>query len=125
MITFTLKDREIPLYFSACEMVDAQKQIAEPVSRIVKIILGKNPDDPEDTSQFGSANHLNAIAKLVCILGNAGLEETGEEPDLTVKDVLRKLKPAALSEIVSACLDAMNEGIDQETADDTENIKKV
>lgn len=122
MVTIKLKNREIPLYFSACEMVETQRQIAEPISRMVLIILGKNPDDPEDTTQFGSADHLKAIAQLVCILGNAGLEEAGEVPDLTEKDVLRKLKPTSIYEIVSACLDAMNEGADHEQTDD---VKKV
>ena len=34
------------------------------------------------------------MAKLIRILGNAGLEEAGEAPDLTDKKVLRAMKPA-------------------------------
>ena len=118
MNTIKLKDREIPLFFSAYEMVEAQRQIAEPMTRIVSIILGRNPEDPDDTSRFGSADHLNSIAQLVCIMGNAGLEEAGEKPDLTVKAVLRNLKPADLYEIVSVCLDAMYAGVDSEPANE-------
>ena len=120
MVTIKLKDREIPLYFSAFEMAEAQRSIAEPMNRMVSIVLGRNPDDPEDSTQYGSVNHLNAIAQLVCILGNAGLEETGQEPDLKKKFVLRNLKPAVLGEIVSSCLDAMNEDMEKEPAEGNE-----
>ena len=48
MITIKLKDREIPLYFSAYELVEAQRQITEPMNKLVSAVLGRNPEDPED-----------------------------------------------------------------------------
>ena len=65
-------------------------------------------------SGFGSAEHLGAIAKLIRILGNAGLEEAGEAPDLTDKKVLRALKPAEVGTAVEKCIEAMGEGMASE-----------
>ena len=45
---------------------------------------------------------------------NAGLEETGENPDLTDKKVMRALKPSELAGAVNACMDAMSEGMGSE-----------
>ena len=47
-------------------------------------------------------------------LGNTGLEEEGENPDLTDKKVMRAIRPVELGEMVSACMEAMNEGMASE-----------
>ena len=44
-------------------------------------------NDPEKTEK---------LCRLIRILGNAGLEEKGEEPDLTDKWVMRKIKPSMI-----------------------------
>ena len=113
MASITLKGRQIPLLFTTWEMKQIQEEIA-PMSRAISIVLGRNPDDEKDKSLYSSAEHLKAVAKLVKILGNAGLEENGQEPDLTDKKVLRAMKPVELPEIVNACMDAMNEGMASE-----------
>ena len=41
-------------------------------------------------------------------------QEAGEPADLTVKKVLRALRPSELGAAVSACMDAMNEGMRSE-----------
>ena len=110
MAKITLKGREIPLLYTTYELKALQEEIA-PFSRMVNIILGRNPDDTEDTSAFGSAEHIEAVAKLIRILGNAGLEEAGEAADLTDKKVMRAIKPMDLMEKISACMDAINEGM--------------
>ncbi len=125
MDTITLKDREIPLYYSAYEMVEAQRQIAHPMAKLVRILLGRNPDNPDDDTDFGGAGQLDAIAKLICILGNAGLEESGKEPDLTEKYVLRRLVPAELAQVVSICLDVMYKGMEEEDPAATNNAEEV
>ena len=125
MHTITLKDREIPLYYSAYEMAEAQRQIAQPMNNLISILLGRNPENPDDSSGFGGADQLNAIAKLICIMGNAGLEESGKDPDLTEKDVLRKLIPAELASVVSTCLDVMYEGMGNDSEDASDNGKEV
>ena len=113
MASFMLKGREIPLLYTTYEMKEIQETIA-PLSVAISKVLGRNPEDPEDTSKYGSAEHLAAAAALIRILGNAGLEEAGEAADLTDKKVMRGLKPAELAAAVSACMEAMNEGMASE-----------
>ena len=113
MVTINLKWREIPLLYTTWEMKEIQEDIA-PISRAISLVLGRNPDDKNDTSMYGSADHLMAAAKLIRILGNAGLEEAGETPDLTNKKVLRALRPADLAGVVSTCMEALNEGMQSE-----------
>ena len=108
-ITLTLKGREIPLIYTVLEMKRIQEEIA-PLGDFIYKVYGRNKDDEEDTSLFGCPEQLDAIAKLVCILGNAGLEEAGENPDLTEKKVLRAIKPNEISATVNACMKAINEG---------------
>ena len=121
MARISLKGREIPLLYTVWEMKEIQEEIA-PLGEAMAMVLGRNPEDDTDTSRFGGAEQLGAVAKLIRILGNAGLEEAGESPDLTNKKVLRALKPGDLMSAVNACLDAMNEGADHEQTDD---VKKV
>ena len=132
MKTITLKGREIPLLYTVWEMKEIQDELG-PLSKAISTILGRNPDDPTDTSRYGGAEHLKAAAKLIRILGNAGLEESGEAGDLTDKKVMRAMRPADLGACVSACMDAMNEGMASEIPPDDsegpvdvtlENMKK-
>ena len=107
MTMITLKGREVPLLYTVYEMKLIQEEIC-PIEDFSYKILGKNKEDDKDQSFFGSPEHLEAVAKLVTILGNAGLEEAGEAPDLTAKKVLRSVKPLQFSGLVSACMNAMN-----------------
>lgn len=110
MVTIKLKGREIPLIYTVYEMKTIQEEIG-PLAQAINLALGRNPADKKDTSKYLSAEHLEAAAKMIRILGNAGLEEAGEPADLTDKKVMRALKPAELAEAVTACVDAMNEGM--------------
>lgn len=105
-----LKGRTVPLIYTTYEMKQIQEEIA-PLGQIQYAVLGRNPEDEDDISRYGSPDHLSAVAKLIRILGNAGLEEAGEAPDLTDKKVMRALKPTELVEAVNACTQAMNEGM--------------
>lgn len=116
MNTITIKGREIPLIYTVLEMKTIQEEIA-PLGRLQYIVYGLNPDDENDTSGFGLPQHLDAAAKLIRILGNAGLEEAGEEPDLTDRKVMRALKPAELFDAVKICAKAMGEGMESEIPD--------
>ena len=113
MAEITLKGRTIPLLYTVYEMKEIQEEIA-PLGRLQYIISGQNPEDKNDMSGFGGAEHLGAIAKLIRILGNAGLEEAGEEPDLTDKKVLRSLKPGEMVDAINACVEALAEGMASE-----------
>lgn len=112
----TLRGRKIPLLYTTYEMMEIQEQIA-PLDEFQYIIFGQQKDEKEKSSLYGSPEHLTAVARLVRILGNAGLEENGEAPDLTDKWVMRALRPAELAEAVNACLAAMNEGMASEIPD--------
>ena len=62
MASITLRGREIPLFYSTLEMKMIQEQIG-PISRAVDLMMGRNPDsdDPNDSSRFGGAEHLDAL----------------------------------------------------------------
>lgn len=113
MASITLKGREIPLIYTTYEMKQIQDEIA-PLDKALRMCLGRNPEDEDDMSRFGSAEHLGAAASLIRILGNAGLEETGEDGNLTDKQVMRAIRPAKLAEMVNSCIEAMNEGMASE-----------
>jgi len=113
MVSITLKGREVPLLYTTYEMKMIQQEIA-PISRAIAMMLGRNPDDEKDASPYGGAEHLDALAKTIRILGNAALEEAGEPADLTEKKILRALKPVNIMDAVNACLDAMGEGMESE-----------
>ena len=111
MITINLKGREVPLIFTTWEMKEIQENIA-PLGQAVNLILAKK--DEKEPDNYGSPEHIKTVATAVTILGNAGLEENGENPDLTEKKVMRAIKPLELPEIMNACLDAMAEGMASE-----------
>ena len=113
MASITLKGREVPLIYTVWEMKEVQEELG-PLSKAIRLVLGRNPDDENDTSRYGGAEHLKAAAALIRILGNAGLEEAGENPDLTNKKILRAMRPAELIEAINRCMDAMNEGMASE-----------
>ena len=113
MTTIRIKNRDIPLLYTVWEMKQIQEEIA-PLGIALKLALGHNPDDETDESMYGSAEHLKNAAKLMRIMGNAGLEEAGEDPDLTDKKVMRAIKPIDLADMINACMDAINEGMESE-----------
>ena len=110
MVTITLKGREIPLVYTTEEMLTIQEEIG-PVYDAIAMASGSNPDDRMDRSRFGTKEHLKALAKMIRILGNAGLEETDQAPDLTEKKVLRGIKPEEIYLAVNACMQCMTEGM--------------
>ena len=113
MASITIKGREIPLIYTVYEMKQVQEEIA-PLDRAISLVLGRNPDDKEDQSKYGGAEHLEAAVTLIRILGNAGLEEAGEAPDLTEKKIMRALKPGELMMAINTCMDTMAEGMASE-----------
>ena len=116
MITIELKGRRVPLLYTTWEMKQIQEEIGA-LDSVPYMIFGQNPENKEDTSRYGGAEQLDAIASLIRILGNAGLEEAGENPDLTNKKIMRSLKPKELMDVVQQCIDAMNEGMQSEIPD--------
>ena len=116
MASITLKGREIPLLYTVWEMKQVQEEIC-PMGDLQYIMFGRNKDDENDRSKYAGPEHLNALAKLIRILGNAGLEEAEREADLTDKKVLRSLRPMELTDAINACVAAMSEGMESEIPD--------
>lgn len=117
MASVTLKGREIPLLYTVWEMKLIQEEIA-PLGKFQYVISGQNPEDANDTSGYAGAEHLGAVAKLIRILGNAGLEEAGETADLTDKKVMRAMRPADLPKIINTCFETIAEGMASEFPDE-------
>jgi len=113
MAKINLKGREIPLIFTMMELRDMQKEIAR-ADDLQYVLFGRNKQDEKDISGYCSPAHLDAVAKAIRIMGNAGLEEAGEAPDLTDKKILRQLSPARILEASTACLEAISEGMASE-----------
>jgi hypothetical protein len=113
MASITLKGREIPLIYTVYEMKAAQEEIC-PLAELPYRIMGQDRDDPKDMSRFGGVEHIDTITKMIRIMGNGGLEEAGEAPDLTDKWVMRSLRPTQMTEVINACIMALNEGMASE-----------
>lgn len=120
MGSIQLKNRKIPLVFTVLEMKQMQEEIA-PISELNYVIFAINKDDPTDKSMYGTPEHLNAIAKMIRIMGNAGLEEAGQEPDLTEREIMRALKPSDLGKAMKACMSVMTEGMESEIPEEKSN----
>lgn len=113
MAKITLRGKEIPLILTTLEIKQLQEEIA-PIGKLIMRLIGRAETDDEEASMYMSAEHLDTIGKTIRILGNAGLEETGEEPDLTDKWVMRALKPSMITEAIGTCISAINEGMESE-----------
>ena len=109
MSSITLKGREIPLLYTTYEMKELQEQFG-PLSDFDYKLLVKNKDDPEDASKYGGTEQLDAVAGAIRILGNAGLEDAGEDANLTDKWILRAMRPVQLLDAVKAIIKALQEG---------------
>ena len=109
MASITLKGREIPLLYTTYEMKMFQEQFGA-LSDFDYKLLGKNKEDPDDTSKYGGTEQLDTVAGAIRILGNAGLEDAEKDADLTDKWILRALRPAQLIDAVKAIMAALQEG---------------
>ena len=96
--------RSIPLYYSTYETLAIQKEIGCTAFQLKDDVFGveiidEDKDATADNIKLKVANdpeRMEKMGKLIRILGNAGLEESGQEPDLTDKWVLRHIKPAMI-----------------------------
>lgn len=113
MASIRIKGREIPLIYTVYEMKQLQEEIA-PLNETINLVLGRNPEDETDKSRYLSKEHINAVVKSIRIMGNAGLEEAGEEADMTDKKVARAIRPAEMPMMVNAVMEAMNAGMASE-----------
>ena len=113
--TLKIGGREIPLFYSSLEMVDIQKDIGCTAFQLNDEVFGIHLEDEDDPSsvRFGvitDGDKLEKFGKLIRILGNAGLEEQGKDPDLTDKWVLRHMKPGMIMVYVIALVAVISDG---------------
>ena len=96
--------REIPMYYSTYETIDIQREIGCTAFQLKDQVFGVEKADEDGDETLGNIRlnivddpeKMEKLAKLIRILGNAGLEESGQEPDLTDKWILRHMKPSMI-----------------------------
>ena len=113
--TIKIGGRDIPLFYSSLEMVDIQKDIGCTAFQLNEEVFGIHLEDEDDPSsvRFGvitDGDKLEKFGKLIRILGNAGLEEEGKEPDLTDKWILRHMKPGMVMVYVIGVVAVISDG---------------
>ena len=101
MMEIKIGGRTIPLSYTAFEMIEIQKQIGCTAFQLKEEVFGIHQTDEDDPNSVEidvvkDPEKLEKMGKLIAILGNAGLEEKGEKPDLNYKWVLRNMKPAMI-----------------------------
>ena len=117
MTEINIGGRVVPLSYSAYEMIAIQKDIGCTSFQLKDEVFGVRLEDEDDPKSLrldvvNDPGKIEKLGKLVRILGNAGLEERGQDADLTDKWVLRNMKPAL---ILAYAVAAMGEVISGNT----------
>lgn len=118
--------REIPLYYSTYETIAIQRDIGCTAFQLNEQVFGVEKIDEEEDASLENVkltvvndpDKMEKLGKLIRILGNAGLEESGQEPDLTDKWVLRNMKPAMLMLYAVVMMAVITEGNIMEARDE-------
>ena len=118
--------REIPLYYSTYETIAIQRDIGCTAFQLNEQVFGVEKIDEEEDASLENVkltvvndpDKMEKLVKLIRILGNAGLEESGQEPDLTDKWVLRNMKPAMLMLYAVVMMAVITEGNIMEARDE-------
>ena len=113
--TIKIGGREIPLFYSTYELIDIQEEIGCTGFQLNEEVFGIHKDDEDDENSVRfdilyDAEKQKRLGTLIRILGNAGLEEEGKEPDLTDKWILRNLKPGMIMVYVIAMVAVIADG---------------
>lgn len=119
MDSIIIGGRTIPLFYSTLEMIEIEKSIGCTAFQLTEKIMGARRiggDDEEDENfevqidLIDKPENKENLGRLIRILGNAGLEEAGQEPDLTDRWVLRHIKPGMIMIYAMAVMAVINEG---------------
>ena len=124
-----LGGRKIPLLLTTLELAEIQEDIGCTVAQLRDEVFGLTEDDEPDENgkpvfRFGVVNDPKKIRKmgtLIRILGNAGLEEAGETPDLTDKWVLRALPPGLIIPMAVILVSIVHETMMQEKTEEKQS----
>ena len=110
-------NRKIPMTLTTFEMIAIQEEIGCTVGQLREEVFGLEKNLETDEYTFflvEDKERLRKFGKLLRILGNAGLEEAGQEPDLTDKWVLRNIKPVMIMAYVIAVTGVINDAMHME-----------
>ena len=113
--------RGVPMLLSVAETAEIMEEIGCTVAQLRDEVFGLEVDfEQEDENKrvtFGivkDPKKIRKFATLIRILGNAGLEDAGQEPDLTEKWIMRHMKPGMLMAYVVAISMVINEAMQTE-----------
>lgn len=117
-------DRTIPLLLTSWELIEIQNEIGCTVAQLRDEVFGVYQDEengPEGKPRwhFGVATDaakMKKLGTLIRITGNAGLEDAGQDPDLTDKWILRNIKPGMVMPVAVVMMAVVNESMLMETA---------
>ena len=110
--------RNIPLMLTTYELIAIQEEIGCTVGQLRDQVFGIEHNLETDEYSFSLATDKEKMRKfgaLIRILGNAGLEEAGQEPDLTDKWILRHMKPAMIMPFVIILTEVVNDAMRMES----------
>lgn len=121
LMRIVIGGREIPMFLSTLELIDIEEAIGCTVGQLRDEVFGVRVDEDEETgketisfSLTKEKEKLKKFGTLVRILGNAGLEESGQVGDLTDRWVLRGMKPSLILGYAIAVMSVSNEGMRME-----------
>ena len=120
MTEIKIGGRTVPLFYSTYEMIAIQKEIGCTAFQLREQVFGIKQDDEDDPMSIRmevvtDPEKTEKLGKLIRILGNAGLEQKDEKPDLTEKWILRNMKPALIMAYAIAAMAEITEGNKVET----------
>lgn len=127
MTEINIGGRKIPLSYTAYEMIEIQRQIGCTAFELTDKVFGIRSEEDENNPAaepkviidvVNDPDRLEKMGKLIAILGNAGLEQNGETPDLTVKWILRNMKPALILGYAIATMAEISNGNMMEVKND-------
>lgn len=118
--------RTIPLALTTYELIAIQQEIGCTAAQLRDVVFGITEEEPGKDGQpkyrFSVATDGERMARmgtLIRILGNAGLEEAGEKPDLTEKWILRNLKPALVLPMAIVLISVINDAMMMENTEES------
>lgn len=125
--------RTIPLLLTTFELIEIQKEIGCTVAQLRDEVFGAYQDEengPEGKPKWHfsvatDGEKMKKLGTLIRITGNAGLEDAGQDPDLTEKWILRNIKPAMVLPVAIVMMALVSESMMMETTKNEENSGPV
>ena len=122
--------RSIPMYYSTFEMIAIQEEIGCTAFQLKEQVFGIRQVDEDDPMSIvmdcvTEPEKTKKLATLIRILGNAGLEEDDQEPNLTDKWILRNMRPSMVMAYAIAAMAVITEGNKVEVPEDDKQTGQV